>query len=237
MQIKYHLNGKEFDLTTEDMAINSTNFSVDKNGNMSCSSAEITDGDIILKNETDTGVKFKVITRDGATYTEIRPSGIRTVMGGKIIYWANGTNTAIRNRAGKTVLFTGNAIYIADDYNSDTYPIILNGSNGNISCVSLTQTSLEREKKNFEKLQSGIDIIKNIDIYKYNLKSEEDNTKKHIGFVIGDKYKYSKEITSTGNDGAELYSFVSVCCKAIQEQQTEIEMLKAKINKLEKGEK
>ena len=77
----------------------------------------------------------------------------------------------------------------------------------------------------------------NIDIYKYNLKSEEDSTKKHIGFVIGDKYNYSKEITSAENDGADIYSFVSVCCKAIQEQQEEIEILKEKINKLKKGEK
>ena len=232
---KINLNGKTINLTSDNIAIKSTKFNVDKNGNMSCSSAEITDGDITLKNETDTGVKLKAITRDGSTYTEVRPSGIRTVMGGKIIYWANGTNTVIRNREGKTVLFTGNAIYIADDYNSDTYSIILNGSNGNIRCVSLTQTSLESAKKNFEKLQNGLDIIKNIDIYKYNLKSEKDNTKKHIGFVIGDKYNYSKEITSAENDGADIYSFVSVCCKAIQEQQEEIEELKKEIEKLKGG--
>ena len=106
---------------------------------------------------------------------------------------------------------------------------------GKIDTPVLVQTSLENKKKNFEKLQSGLNIIKNIDIYKYNLKNEEDNTKKHIGFVIGDKYKYSKEITSTENDGADIYSFVSVCCKAIQEQQEEIEELKKEIEKLKGG--
>ena len=105
-----------------------------------------------------------------------------------------------------------------------------------IQCPLFTPTSLEEKKKNFEKLQSGLDIIKDIDIYKYNMKDEEDDTKKHIGFVIGDKYKYNKEITSKNNDGADLYSFVSVCCKAIQEQQEEIQELKARIEKLEKGE-
>ena len=98
-------------------------------------------------------------------------------------------------------------------------------ANGNITCVSLTQTSKAESKKNFEKLQNGLDIVKNTDIYKYNFKTEEDDNKKHIGFVIGDKYKYSKEVTSKENDGVDVYSFVSVCCKAIQEQQEQIEKL------------
>ena len=77
-----------------------------------------------------------------------------------------------------------------------------------------------------------MDIIKKTDIYKYNLKTEEDNCKKHIGFVIGDSYKYSKEITSGENEGVDIYSMVSVCFKAIQEQQKEIELLKNQINQL-----
>ena len=108
-------------------------------------------------------------------------------------------------------------------------------ADGNITCVSLTQTSKEEAKKNFEKLPSGLDIIKNIDIYKYNFKNEEDDTKKHIGFVIGDKYKYSKEVTSKENDGVDIYSFVSVCCKAIQEQQKQIEELQKEIKELKGG--
>lgn len=121
--------------------------------------------------------------------------------------------------------------------NQGAETISLFGQNGHIDCVSITPSSVAEKKKNFEKLQSGLDIIKNIDIYKYNMNFEHDDTKKHIGFVIGDKFKYSKEITSENNDGADLYSFVSVCCKAIQEQQEEIQELKARIEKLEKGDK
>ena len=117
-----------------------------------------------------------------------------------------------------------------------------NVSNSGITTPTLTQTSKESDKKNFEKLQSGLDIIKNIDIYKYNLKSEEDTTKKHIGFVIGDNYNYSEEVTSNKNDGVDIYSFVAVCCKAIQEQQEQIEnqsnliqSLIERIENLEKG--
>ena len=104
---------------------------------------------------------------------------------------------------------------------------------GAAGCYSpiFQQTSEATKKKNFEKSGSALDIIKDIDIYKYNLKSEADGSKKHYGFVIGDNYKYSKELTGQDNKGVDLYSFISVCCKAIQEQQKEIEELKKKVNK------
>lgn len=110
-----------------------------------------------------------------------------------------------------------------------------NGSTGVLRCVSLIQSSKEELKKNIEKLDNGLDIIKNIDIYKYNFKTENDTDKKHIGFVIGKDKKYSKEVTNNHNDGADIYSFVSVCCKAIQEQQEIIENLQSRIEKLEGG--
>ena len=102
-------------------------------------------------------------------------------------------------------------------------------SNGNITCVRLTQTSKEENKKNFEKLTNAKDILNQVDIYKYNFKDEEDNTKKSIGFVIGDDFNYSQEITSTNNDGANIYSMVSVLWQVVKEQQEEIKELKEMI--------
>lgn len=114
--------------------------------------------------------------------------------------------------------------------------IFLN-QNGYIDCIGLNQTSLEEKKKNFEKMKdNAIEIINGIDIYRYNLKTEKDTDKKHIGFVIGDNYNYSKEVTSLDNTGVDNYSFTSLCCKAIQEQQKQIEELKKEIEKL-KGAK
>ena len=107
----------------------------------------------------------------------------------------------------------------------------------NVNCLKIYEQSLKSRKKNFEKFsEKALNIIKEIDIYKYNLKVEKDTDKKHIGFVIGDEYNYSKEITNNENTGVDTYSFISLCCKAIQEQQEEIEELKKEINKL-KGEK
>lgn len=110
-----------------------------------------------------------------------------------------------------------------------------NISGDGITTPNVTQTSLESQKKNFEKYTNALETLKDIDIYKYNLKSESDNTKKHIGFVIGDNYKYSEEVTSRENDGADIYSFVSLCCQAIKEQQEEIEQLKNEIKELKGG--
>ncbi len=108
--------------------------------------------------------------------------------------------------------------------------------NTGITTPVLTQTSKAEEKKNFEKLDNALDIVKATDIYKYHLKNEKDTSKKHIGFVIGDNYNYSEEITSKNNDGVDIYSMVSVCMKAIQEQQETIESLQKEIKEL-KGEK
>lgn len=102
--------------------------------------------------------------------------------------------------------------------------------NGTATAQSFTQTSLKEKKKNFEKLECGLEILNDIDIYKFNYQTESDETKKHIGFVIGDNYKYSEEVTSKNNDGADVYSLVSVCVKAIQELKSEIDELKGEIN-------
>jgi len=105
----------------------------------------------------------------------------------------------------------------------------INGNTGNITCVSLTQTSKEENKKNFEKLTNAKDILNQVDIYKYNFKDEDDGVKKSIGFVIGDDFNYSQEITSGNNDGANIYSMVSVLWQVVKEQQEEIKELKEMI--------
>ena len=84
-------------------------------------------------------------------------------------------------------------------------------------------------------MESGLDIINKTDIYKYNMKFQEDTDKKHIGFVIGDEFNYSEEITSEKNNGVDLYSMVSVCFRAIQEQQLQIEELKKEMEELKNG--
>lgn len=109
---------------------------------------------------------------------------------------------------------------------------------GNVYAESFVNTSLESQKKNFEKLtlEEAIDILNNTDIYKYNLRSQDGIKKKHIGFVIGDNFNYSRKITSEDNDGVDNYSMTSVLYPIVKEQQAQIEELKKEIETL-KGAK
>ena len=222
MQTKYLLNGKEINLTSDNVIIKSDNFNVDKNGNLNCNSGTMKDvvingGKIELNSTQYTSMKINgshgyMSFDDNAIHMYDQSSD-----GGLIsIQHAGQPMILVENKSGD---FIGETVIVGNHIKTGT----------------ITQTSLKELKKNFEKLNNGIDTIKNIDIYKYNLKSEADGSKKHIGFIIGDNYNYSKVVTSNNNDGVDIYSFVSVCCKAIQEQQEQIETLQEELNKL-KGE-
>ena len=95
---------------------------------------------------------------------------------------------------------------------------------------------MKENKKNFKKYSGALDEVKNIDIYKYNLKDETNDTKKHLGFVIGDEFNYSKIVTNNNDTGVDSYSFTSLCLQAIKEQQELIENLQKQINELKESD-
>ena len=125
------------------------------------------------------------------------------------------------------------------DTNGDAIVTINNNSTGQITCVSLVQTSKESKKKNIEKYENNcLDVIKNSEIYTYNFKTETDEDKKHIGFVIGDEggsYKTPKEVISNNSEGIDTYSMTSILWKAVQEQQEIIEQMQNEIKELKGG--
>lgn len=134
---------------------------------------------------------------------------------------------------------TGNAHFngdvVADDW---LYGYAGIHSDGYVSGEAFIDNSREEIKTNIKKYdKKAIDIIKKTDIYEFNYKNKEKFNKKSIGFVIGDKYNYSKEITAVDDDGKEiganLYSMVSISYKAIQEQQEIIERQQKVIQKLQ----
>lgn len=139
------------------------------------------------------------------------------------------------NNAGTKFQIRGTTAVAINSNNESTIQMMY--ESGWIRCVNLIQTSLESQKRDFEKFKNALKIIKDIDIYKYHLKGEKADAKKHIGFVIGKKYKYSSEITSTDEDGNEIgvdvYSMTSLCLQAIKEQQEIINKLIKRIEVLE----
>lgn len=233
MLIKFLLHGKEINLTGDNVIIKSNKFNVDKNGNMSCTNANILGGSLVVAGDASTS---NLITEGnvgswGTFRNAIYPHAVRIAQNRGSssspswhLYAETGTEWANGRLRGFVTL-------TSEDNTANTF---LNADQ--VVTPSVIQTSQEKDKKNFEKLQNALNIIKNIDIYKYNLKNENDKNKKHIGFVIGGNYNYSKEVTSNANEGVDVYSFVSVCCKAIQEQQEQIEQLQKEIKEL-KGDK
>ena len=68
--------------------------------------------------------------------------------------------------------------------------------------------------------------MKQTELYSFNYKTESDEHKKHIGFVIGDKYKTPQEVIAQSGDGIDSYTMTSILWKAVQELTEEIEKLK-----------
>lgn len=209
------------------------NFKVDEDGNMEANNGKlnnvnIEDGSIIINNgQYSTASVFELNSTEDGSYLHMYSD--------RAILQSKKPNVRIDIRVsdedGNTPslkIFSANtATYIYSGSISTDYVTAYT----KCSSAQFENLSLAEKKKNFELLKSGLDIIKNIDIYKYHYK-DLDLKKKKIGFVIGKDFKYSEEVTSENNDGVDLYSFVSVCCKAIQEQQVEIENLKKEMEEL-----
>ena len=107
-----------------------------------------------------------------------------------------------------------------------------------------------RLKKNITPLTSALDIVKQLETYKYNDLDEEDTKKKRLGLMGGEVLEIIPELTFeiirttvdevTGENIEKIYYGVHydklpvLLLGAIKEQQAEIEILKLRIDKLEK---
>lgn len=220
--------GDSIDLTGKTISITSDHFQVTSEGNLTCRDATVR-GLIDLYDQDTESAEIPVFNIHGDN-TKVGMSSHHRYMGwnddhyGCVIF-----ETVDR--------YDAYAMY-SDDPNNKLTTISTDGleTTGTVTSTNgVCQGSLKELKTDFKELPSGLDIIRDIDIYKYKYK-DQDGDKDHIGFVIADDYNYSKEVTNDKNDGVDLYSFISVCCKAIQEQQKEIEELKEEINKLKKEE-
>lgn len=206
-------------------------FSVDTQGNMMCNNAtmnnaKIEGGELEMTHPNGSKVNigaFEGIVIEDNSLPDYQPYAQYTSGG---IAFHDDDSNFVKGYYGSNYLnFTD------DNYVDDT--VFIDGETGNIeitgtlkSSNGVCQGSREEIKKDFEKLDNALNIVNNVDIYKYHLTYEKETDKKHIGFIIGKNYKYSEEITSKKNDSADLYSMISVLWKAVQEQQAEIEKLK-----------
>lgn len=191
---------------------NGNNFNVDKNGNMICSNGTFNGGKIDLIGKNNQALRYFA--------DEQKDTSHMSYMQYNTIAVNNGNDMAelYCSQLGPTLHLTR----IGDN----TTTIRYNG----ITTPSLTQTSLASIKKNIEKTNvNALELIKNSDVYEYNLKTEENTDKKHIGFVIGDKYNTPKEVIANSGEGIDTYSMSSIMWKAIQELTAKVEQLEKEV--------
>ena len=210
---KISLDGKQIDLTGDNISIKSSNFSVDKNGNMECNNAQMNNitinGGTIDLSESRAGgtVRFRITSPTSQSYMTSEASyyGQECAVG---IYGNGGGFIECKKSGGTSTDI---------NYNGITTP-------------KLTQTSLESIKKNISKFtKNAIDIINNSDIYEYNLKSDKDEDKKMIGFIIGEGYRTPNEVISKEGQAVELYSAIGILWKAVQELSARLEQLEKEV--------
>lgn len=221
---KINQSAETVTIDAEKININGTisangNFKVDKNGNMSCNNGTFNGGTIELNSNSTSysNASFKVKSSDGS----------EGFVSSRVITLEETSSTGIP------------AQLIISLYQNDNPRISLIGNNlssnteissEEITTPVLTQTSLESIKKNIEKTNvNALELIKNSDVYEYNLKTEEDTDKKHIGFVIGDKYNTPKEVIANSGEGIDTYSMSSIMWKAIQELTAKVEQLEKEV--------
>lgn len=220
------LAGNTINLTSKNIVISSTNFNVDKDGNVEANNATVNNIDInngMIYLESEKSISTITLTSNNGKTIYLSPLGI-SILGN------DGSPSP------------GNAIYINTDNNNEPVITVLDSSMNQstiegklITTPKLTQTSLERIKKNINKFtKNATDIINNSDIYEYNLKSDKDEDKKLIGFVIGDNYKTPSEVISKEGQGIELYSTIGILWKGFQEREEIIKQLKEENNRKDK---
>lgn len=210
---KISLVGKTINLTSDNISMSSNCLSVDRYGRMK------------LRDSESAGSSLEITSSDNSSYmSSIRSTGALF----------EGPSGIIRMDA--DFAYSGGFIMVAPYEGDSNYTTIQNGS---VSAMTVTQRSKQSIKKNIEKYnENATDIVKNSEIYTYNFVSENDNDKKHIGFVIADNggnYKTPEQVISKDREGISNYDMTSILWKAVQEQQETIETLQKEIEILKGG--
>lgn len=117
---------------------------------------------------------------------------------------------------------------------------VTNGTNSSkieptkMQSQAFNNNSLEELKKNIEKQENVMDIVKNSEIYKFNYKDENKDDKKHIGFIIGKKYKTPEALLNKEKNAIDIYCMASINWKCTQEILEELKNTKEELEELKK---
>lgn len=217
------------------------NFKVDEEGNMEAKNGSFSGGEIYLKDDVEKiRSKFKIEDASDNFSLDIYSDQIWMEYNNNVRFSLQATSSSSVIRLDGTsehaTIGTAGISYsigsVAWFNVSDEGTVFVR----NGEYISWNQFSLEKMKKNIQKYDKKVlNLIKNSDIYEFNYKEENNNDKKHIGFIIGEGYNTPKEFISNTKESIDVSSLVGILVKAIQEQQEEIENLKKEMEELKDG--
>ena len=174
------------------------------------------------------GGQLELNNSSGVNYVALYPS---PSVGGVV---------TVKNNSGEAVgyLFVGSSQqgYIQLFASGGSATIYENGQSGNITCVSLTQTSSRKVKKNIEDMTSEeARKLLELEPVSFDYKNEEQGTDRR-GFIAEDVAKVIPNVVTPETENApaslDYIQLVPYLVKMVQDQQKDIEELKKKIEKL-----
>lgn len=215
---KISLVGKEINLTGDNTTITSQNFSVDSTGAVTAKNMSILGGTLNISTRGKSAIITLNDTLNNTTLT-IGGSELRV---GKSNVYTELTEAIINFNDGSYSSSVGADIF--ELHYGSSYTTI-NARDG------IYHSSLEKYKKLISEYRNNLNLIKDCSVYEYLFKEEDDDSEKHIGLIIGDKYNTPEEVISKSKDGIDLFNMCGVMWGAIKELSEELDELKKEMNK------
>ena len=255
---KISLAGKILNLTSDDITIDSTNFKVDKNGNVVMNNASVNGGKIKLIDKDKNNPMFIIsdnnyenrqfsdiiyLMKDPNNFVNITATDYKYIWFVSENYGESylGTNGNGAYQSLNSYKDGGQITLLSPFYNNPTIKIEKGDSFSSITqngvwSPSFNNNSLESKKKNIDFDDGCLQEILNTDICSFNWKFEDDGDQKHIGCIIADEggnYKIAPKVLTHDKDAIDLYSMAGMSWKAIQELYDIIKLQEQKIKELE----
>ena len=197
--------------------------------------------DEVVFNESGADVDFRVESDNNANALFVE-GGNGEVMFGKNTISSNTVGVAIRGTSGETFcsISTGNTLHVYDTVASAfRFYVHLNGGISNYSANNVNLSD-EREKKNVEALPSQWDCLKHWDLKQFHYNADDDALPKKYGVIAQEIEAHCPEVIDvfkvdedTERMGVKEQQMMWMAIKALQEAQTRIESLEARIEALE----
>ena len=262
------INSGEIKFESDTLVVNSTNLQVTKTGQVTSNYFQAKNALTLFDNSNITRGTLSYSTQGGTIFNLVNPNGVTTASL-QARATGSGGHLEIKNNSGNGVgilqassngatlaLYKSNPSSLNDFsawvgigslgegrttlYNSSHTPTVnLDGQSGNVTCVSVTQTSSRKVKENIKPMtDEDAEKILKIEAVSFDYKNKAQGTDKR-GFIAEDVAEIIPNLVAGETEeipaSLDYIGMIPYLVKLVQKQQKEIDFLKSEIEKL-KGE-